>query len=247
MTHRPLQTGDHVTAVGHLDLSQKEPVLFATAPHPPEEGAGINRNYPSVGLEDPAALLQAFSHGSIVKVDGVWRGGRIDVARVTDSTRPTEPTTSLRGLLEPHTPQDGWPPRADRNDKFLEDRIAELCEDGSVLLRVDIPVRTRTNLRTVCTFILVSEQQRARRILSPVGTNSVHVRQSSFTTAQIDEVQNSLGKAQWPFYAAGQGLGPHGDMEIKIFVPYLTADILQWAESAPSGLVVLRPWVGVNT
>ena len=243
MVQRPLEKNHRVSAVGQLDLSQPLPVLFAIPPHQAESEGTINRNYPSVTLEDPESLLAPFSHESVISIEGDWTQKSIRLRGSRTTPWPAEPVIPLAGVLESYIPPTGWLPATGNNDDRASDRMDELFDDGSVLWRVDVPVRTREDAPTRCTFVLASDVNRARRILGPLHTNSLVIQQSSYSRAQIERTQASLSHAPWPFHAAGQGLGPTGEIEVRVYVPYLTSELVQWAESAPHGLVAFRPWI----
>jgi hypothetical protein len=240
---RPLQENDRVAAVGQLDLSQPTPVLFAIPPHQGESDGSINRNYPSVTLEDPESVLAPFSHESVINIDGDWARRRIRLRGSKETTWPAEPVTPLQGMLESYVPPTGWLPAIGNNDELVSARMAELFDEGSVLWRVDVPVRTREDVPTLCTFVLASDANRAREILNPLHRHSLVIQQSSYSKAQIELIQASLSRASWPFYAGGQDLGPTGEMEVRVYVPFLGSELVQWVESAPHGLVALRPWI----
>jgi len=240
---RPLQENDRVAAVGQLDLSQTTPVLFAVPPHQGESDGSINRNYPSVTLEDPESILVPFSHESLIVIDGDWARKRIRLRASKVTAWPAEPVTPLEAMLESHMPDTGWLSAIGKNGELVSERMAELFQEGVVLWRVDVPVRTREDVPTLCTFVLASDVNRAREVLTPLHGHSLVIQQSSYSRTQIEQTEVSLSHAPWPFHAAGQGLGPTGEMEVRVYVPYLTSESVQWAESAPHGLVVLRPWL----
>lgn len=243
MTQRPLRLDDNVTAVGQLDLSDPRPTLFALPPHSVPHEEDINRNYPSIVLDDPRDALAPFTHGEILSVRGLWGKTALQVQYADNAERPAERTTSLRGLIDANEPSNGWLLATDTQDERLEDQIQELFDDGTILRRTNIPVRTAENLPTICTFVLTTNPVRAREILEPIFKHSLLVRPSAFTKSQVSRTHNELAGSPFSFYAAGESLGPTGDIQIDVFVPYLTPDLLEWAESTPSGLVSITPWL----
>ncbi|WP_309107518.1 hypothetical protein [Arthrobacter sp.] len=121
--------------------------------------------------------------------------------------------------------------------------MQELFEDGTILWRANIPVRTSENLPTICTYVLATNPERAREVLEPLSDQSLFVRTSAYTKAQVAQAHDSLARSPMDFHAAGEGLGPGGDIQINVFVPYLTPELLDWANAMPSGLVNLTPWL----
>ncbi|MGX1163564.1 hypothetical protein FBY31_4632 [Arthrobacter sp. SLBN-100] len=243
MTQRPLHLDDNVTAVGHLDLSDPRRTLFALPPHSVPHEADINRNYPSIVLDDPRDALAPFTHGEILSVRGLWGKTALQVKHADTAERPAERSTSLRGLIHANEPSNGWLLTTETQDERVEVQVQELFDDGTILRRTDIPVRTAENLPTICTYVLATNPVRAQEILEPLFKHSLLVRPSAYTKPQVSRTHNELAGSPFSFYAAGESLGPTGDIQINIFVPYLTPDLLEWAESTPSGLVSITPWL----
>ncbi|MFP5311797.1 MAG: hypothetical protein ACLGH7_05235, partial [Actinomycetes bacterium] len=216
---------------------------FALPPHPDGSDGSINTNYPSVLLEDPEAVLARFSHESVISIEGTWARESIRIADGSLFRPATSAATPLINLLRTHEPLTGWLPSKGSPAELNREQMLRLFDNGTVLWRVDVPVSTQANEPTTCTYVVASDAERARRILGPLYSHSLVVQQSSYSRDQIDRAQASLAKARWVFYAAGQGLSSTGDIEIRVHVPHLTPELVQWVESQPEGLIALRPWI----
>ena len=240
-----LSPNSRVTAIGQLDLNGSAPTFYALPPLTSDFG-GINRNYPSVVLQDSEAILAPFTHEEILTVTGTWTEGPILLESVRRSSPPEVTTTDLISLVEAHRPTTGWLPITDGQERGLDERVEELIEQGVVLWRADIPVRTANDMRTVCTYVLAADPERAEQILGPIGGNSLLVRPSAYTKTEIDNVHRALGQATWGFHGVSEGLGPHGDMRITVFVSHLSQELLSWAGTTPAGLLELHSWINGN-
>jgi len=170
-----------------------------------------------------------------ISVVGTWRDENIKVEEQSPDMPAHEPRADRTDPPCP-PPPGGW-----RHDALVFDLdYGDLESSGAMVTRVIFrPSANQEVLVVAATDIDAVTQQ-----LSPQLPNQLCVVHSRFTSAQLDEVRDVLLAhwREWRLETCGTGSTDPQAQPFATAEPFrVTADMAEWADSFPAGLLRLNP------
>jgi len=191
-----------------------------------------------IGADVEAAFADAATNRApgFVSVVGTWRGDIIEVEEQSTDIPALEPLARWTDPPCP-PPRGGW--RRDVVTFELDFDLGDLQASGAIVDQVIF----RPSPDQEVLVVAAGDVDQVIRRLSPKLPDQLCVVPSRFTRAQIDELYDVL-HAHWQAWRL-ESFGTGADAQAQPFVmvePFrVTAEMAEWADTLPSGLLRLRP------
>jgi hypothetical protein len=168
-----------------------------------------------------------------VSVVGTWRDESIEVEEQSSELPAREPSAARTDPPCP-PPPGGW-----RRDALPWDPDLGDLRSSEVIVH---PVVFRPSADQEVLVIAATDVDAVTRQLSKYLPDQLCVVPSRFTRAQLDEVRDVLrARRDWRLESFGTGSDAQAQPFITAELFRVTAEIAEWADSLPEGLLRLRP------
>jgi hypothetical protein len=236
------EIGDRVTGWGRLIADSDGEWLDLARVHTLEYPDPARRSSRSIRLigADVDALPTRFGRGNTIPgfatITGIWLGDAIEVLSQSPAGPPAVARPQWTTPPCP-APPGGWP-RGDTDDN-LDFDLGNLQSRGAAVTAVLF----RPSSEQTVLVVAASDIDAVTAVLQPQLPGRLCIVPSRWTRAQLDAVHARFTEhwQDWALDTCGEGADEHAQAFIVVELLRVTAELADWADTLPDGLLTLRP------
>jgi hypothetical protein len=236
------EPGDQVTGWGRLVADADGQWLDLTRVHMLERPDRARRSPRSVRLigADFHARPTWFGPGNAVPgfatITGIWLGDAIEVQSQTPAGPP--PPAPPHWTTPPCPPPAGGWPRGDPHENPEFD-LGDLLSSGAAVTVVIF----RPSAEQTVLVVAAGDIDAVTTVLQPQLPSRLCIVTSRWTRAHLSEVHARFSEhwQDWALDTCGEGADEHAQAYIEVQLLRVTAELADWADTLPAGLLTLLP------
>jgi hypothetical protein len=169
-------------------------------------------------------------------ITGIWLGEAIEVQSQSPAGPP--PRALPNWTTPPCPPPAGGWPRGTRDENLVFD-LGDLPTSGAAVTAGTF----RPSPEQAVLVVAASDIDAVKTVLQPQLPERLCVVPSRWTRAQLDEVRARFHDHwdDWALDSCGEPADEHGQPFIEVHLVRVTAELADWADTLPDGLLKLVP------